>query len=447
MTSKSDYESSQATPTLPNTSPASRLDPVHSVFLLLRVMTVLGGFLWTTGVADREEAVNLGYLLAGFVLFSVILGTVYFGTSLEIETVYRLAMPCDAAFIFAFIELAGDQGAIFLPAYSLLVGLHAYYFGFATGLSLAGACAVLLIIHSQFGTILNRPFELFVSMASLLLLGGALGWLSQRKSSQHAEMEATIEQLHQMGRALEQSEKIAILGRLTSRIAHEINNPISAVLTRLECMLQDARDEGRGDAEVEDLHVLLRLTHRLANISGKLLRFARPASEVMEEVDVNAFIERAVQSIEHRLPEKGLTLNLNLSSNLPKVLGHAGDLEEVVLNLLINAIDACPPNGQIYIISALSGGREKTLQVFVADTGGGIRSEDLEQVFEPFFTTKDVGAGTGLGLFITHEIVREHRGTIEVTTEPGKGTTFVINLPVPSSRIGGETIRPTSRTK
>jgi signal transduction histidine kinase len=288
------------------------------------------------------------------------------------------------------------------------------------------------MIHSGLGSFLDGPFELSSSVGFLLLLGGALGWLSRRQSLDRAEMGEAIQQLHQMRKALQQSEKIAMLGRLTSRIAHEINNPISAILTRLDCMLNDARDEGRGDSEVEDLRVLLRQTHRLADISGKLLRFARPISAAAEGVDVNACIERAVQCVEHRLPDAELTLNLNLSLNLPRIHGSASALEEVVLNLLTNAIDACPRNGQIYIISALSGGREKALQVFVADTGGGIRPEDLEQVFEPFFTTKGPGAGTGLGLFIAHEIVREHCGTIEVETELGKGTTFVINLPVPS---------------
>ena len=100
------------------------------------------------------------------------------------------------------------------------------------------------------------------------------------------------------------------------------------------------------------------------------------------------------------------------------------------MNLLTNAIDACPVGGQIYVISALSGSREKTLQVLVADTGTGVAAEDLDRVFDPFFTKKTVGKGTGLGLFITHEVVREHHGTIEIETELGKGTTFIMNLPV-----------------
>ena len=183
--------------------------------------------------------------------------------------------------------------------------------------------------------------------------------------------------------------------------------------------------------------MLLGQSRRLADTSGKLLRFARPAPPSSERVDINACIERAVQLIEHRLPDKQLTLNLNLSSELPRVPGRASDLEEVILNLLTNAIDACPSNGQIYIISALSGSREKTLQILVADTGDGIAEQDSDRVFDPFFTTKKVGEGTGLGLFITHEVVREHHGTIEVETEAGKGATFIINLPVPPANTEG----------
>lgn len=418
----------------PNWSPLPfKDDPTHKVLLLLRGLMLAGGLLWTTAVADPADALRLLLLMAAFVVYSLILTGIFLWTAVTIDTVYRIAMPCDAAFIFVFIQMAGDRGIVVVPLYGLLVGLHAYYFGLKTGLTLAGLCTVLLAIHSQTSPIFTAPLELLFVAAFLGQIGGSLGWLSERQRKRGQQMEELIQELQHQGRALNQSEKIAILGRLTSSIAHEINNPISSILTRLECMLQDAQDAVRNGHVVDDLQVLLRQTRRLAQISGRLLRFARPASSVPEWIDVNASIERAVQWIEHRLPQKQLMLNLNLSSHLPKVRGSAGDLEEAVMNLLTNAIDACPPSGQIYVISALSGGRRKTIQILVADTGNGIDPAHRDQLFDPFFTTKAIGSGTGLGLFITRQIVREHLGTIEVDTEPGKGTTFIISLPVPSA--------------
>lgn len=419
-----------------NSSPQPKRDPTHKIFLLLRGLAVAGGLLWTVSAADRTAVPLLLVSLAVFGFYSLVLIGVFRWTQVQVDTLYRIATPCDAAFIFTFIELDGDSGEVFLLAYCLLVGLHAYYFGLRTGLVLACSCGALLAVHERFGSVLHTAVELIIAVGFLLLLGGTLGWLSERQKTLDAEMEGVIQELQQTGHTLKQSERVAMLGRLTSSIAHEINNPISAILTRLECMLQEARDEGRSGSLVGDLQVLLRQTRRLADLTGSLLRFARPVRPGTEWVDVNESIERAVQWIEHRLPEKELMLNLNLSSNLPRVRGNAADLEEAVMNLLANAVDACCQRGQIYVISALSGGRQKTVQIFVSDTGEGIDPEHLDQVFDPFFTTKKVGAGTGLGLFITHEIVREQLGTIEVETEPGKGTTFVINLPVVSTEAG-----------
>jgi len=361
------------------------------------------------------------------------------------DIVQRVAMFVDAILVFLIVELAGGSGLVFLPAYGLLVALYAHEAGFRAGLMLAAWCAVLLTFHDLLGTLLIGPLELLLALSSLFLLAGAVGWMSEKQRSRDKATEAMTPELRDIAGAMNQAERINMLGRLTANIAHEFNNPISAILTRLDCMLEDARDEGRDATATADLQVLHRQARKLADISGKLLRFARPAPPAADGVDINEAVEKAVDWIEHRLPEKDLLLNLNLSRNLPRIRGQSADLEEAMVNLLTNAIDSCSRNGQIYVISALSGGRERTVQIFVADTGEGIAQEHLREIFDPFFTTKEVGAGTGLGLFITHEIIRRHRGTIEVQSERGKGTTFVINLPVPfpySGAAAGEVRSP-----
>jgi len=350
---------------------------------------------------------------------------------IQSDTMQRTVMFSDAVLVFLIVELAGANGFVFLPAYGLLVALYSYNFGLREGLMLAGWCGALMTSHGLLGGLLTRPLELALALGSLFLIAGAVGWVSKERRSRRRARESL--KPRETEGAMNQAERINLLGRLTANIAHEFNNPISAILTRLDCMIEDARDEGRDAATLADLQVLHRQTRKLADISGKLLRFARPAPPAAEWVDINQAVEKAVEWIEHRLPEKGLLLNLNLSRGLPRIRGQSAEIEEAMVNLLANAIDSCTRDGQIYVISALSGGRERTIQIFVADTGEGIDQGHLGEIFDPFFTTKEVGSGTGLGLFITHEIIRRHRGTIEVQSELGKGTTFVINLPVRSS--------------
>jgi PAS domain S-box-containing protein len=231
--------------------------------------------------------------------------------------------------------------------------------------------------------------------------------------------------------AAQQQEKSAALATLAAGIAHEINNPIGIVSTRVELMLDDAPSQSLPRDVVEDLRVLHRNIQRIATIAKGLLSFARQAPQAPAPVDLNAVVEETLLLMRRQLGKDGILVELKLDSMLGRVWGSGTALQQVLTNLLLNARDAMPRGGDVRIETAPEPARAGWLRLTIADTGSGMRPELLEKVWEPFYTTK--ASGTGLGLSVTRRIIREHGGTVEVQSEPSSGTTFVISLPLHSS--------------
>ncbi|HEU5323186.1 MAG TPA: ATP-binding protein, partial [Methylomirabilota bacterium] len=226
-------------------------------------------------------------------------------------------------------------------------------------------------------------------------------------------------------RSARQAEKLAALGTLGAGIAHELNNPIGIISSRIELMLMDAEAQALPEAVREDLQVLYRNAQRVTRIAHGLLSFARQAPRERGPVDLNRVIEETLLLVDKAVRKDGVVLTRTLAPDLPAVWGDAGALQQVVLNLVTNARDALGGTGRIAVqTSAPPGG---PVRLAVRDTGPGIPSEVLSRIFDPFFTTKP--EGTGLGLSITYGIVRDHQGTVEVQSAPGAGTTFVLTFP------------------
>jgi two-component system, NtrC family, sensor kinase len=224
-------------------------------------------------------------------------------------------------------------------------------------------------------------------------------------------------------RQITQSEKLASIGRLASGIAHEINNPLTSILTFAHLLREK---EPIDEQDMEDLDLIIHETKRAADIVQGLLDFARERPAVKEPLSLNDVVRRTVRLIRNQKLFRGVTIEEQLSSDLPAVNGDTNRLQQVVLNLCLNAREAMEDGGTIHI-----GTRTEEDQVIleVRDTGHGIKPEDIEQLFEPFFSTKPVGQGTGLGLSVTYGIVDQHSGRIEVDSEEGTGTTFTVLLP------------------
>ena len=227
-----------------------------------------------------------------------------------------------------------------------------------------------------------------------------------------------------------QAEKLASLGKLAAVVAHEINNPLSGVLTYAK-LLRKWIERGDGalhDAEMRDaLQLIESETRRCGEIVRNLLTFARVTPMNVTEVDVNTVIKQCIKLVEHKLQLGNINPDLRLAENLPAVRGDTGQVEQLLLALIMNAIEAMPHEGNLRIVT--SAPEEGNVVITVEDDGIGIPPALLPRLFDPFVTTKEDGKGTGLGLAICRSIIDRHRGKIEVKSEVGRGTAFTIRLP------------------
>lgn len=223
-----------------------------------------------------------------------------------------------------------------------------------------------------------------------------------------------------------ESEKLAAIGRLAASIAHEVNNPLEAIKNSLY-LLQTSKDDA---ANSRFLDVARKETERVSHIIRQMLGFARRSGEA-EWINVNQLLEETLVLVEKKLKQSGVLIVRKLDEQLPRVRARADQLRQVFLNLILNAQQAIEGRGEITLkTSANTQSLQPSISVEITDTGHGISEEELQRIFEPFFSTRK--KGTGLGLWVTQDIVRQHGGRIEVTSTKGKGTTFNVILLVNS---------------
>ena len=227
---------------------------------------------------------------------------------------------------------------------------------------------------------------------------------------------------------LVQSRKIAAVGTLTAGIAHELNNPINNIVLTAEVLKEDFRELSQEETQglIQDI---LGQAERAAEIVKGLLDFSRSEHPELEPLDIAGIIQDTLKLVRNQLSLSGIQAELDLPQDLPRVQGNRKSLQQVFLNLFINAIQAMLEGGSL-TVRAYSTPDGQWLKVQVMDTGMGIAAGDLPRIFDPFYTTKQVGRGTGLGLSVTYGIVEKHGGHIEVESEKGKGSTFSVVLPV-----------------
>jgi two-component system, NtrC family, sensor kinase len=229
-------------------------------------------------------------------------------------------------------------------------------------------------------------------------------------------------------RAARQSDKLAALGTLAAGLAHELNNPIGTISSRTELMLLEAESQALPATTRDDLIVLRRHAERVARIVQGLLSFARQSGRSRGPVDFNQIVDDTLLLVGTQTSKTSLTVARRLAPGLPLIEGDATALQQVLMNLVLNAREAMGGRGEILVETDLISGPPAHVRLTVRDTGPGIPAEVLPRIFDPFFTTKP--GGTGLGLSISYGIVREHGGTVDVHSEPGRGTTFVLSFPV-----------------
>jgi signal transduction histidine kinase len=277
-------------------------------------------------------------------------------------------------------------------------------------------------LNRYLGSYIIVIYSLFTVMvaASVVVVGIIVSNADHAIHKQHTEIEG-------IERQLAQAAKLASIGELAGGVAHEINNPVTGILSTATHLAGKRRDTSLTERDREDLRLIETQAERISDTVTKLLTFSRQSRMEISPVDVNEIIEKALSLIQFRLKNTSIVLRREPAPALPRILSDSNRLTEVFVNLMNNAIDAMPEGGVLTLRSEAQDTQH--VRVIVSDTGAGIEPSLLERIFDPFFTTKEPGKGTGLGLSISHGIIKGHQGEILVESEPDRGTTFTVVLP------------------
>lgn len=225
-----------------------------------------------------------------------------------------------------------------------------------------------------------------------------------------------------------QTHKMRAVGTLTAGIAHELNNPLNNIMLTAHMLLEEFNDLSEEEC-IDMLKDVTEETDRARKIIRNLLDFARESSSTMESVDLQQLLKETIDLLENQIRLSGITVEIQFSDDLPKIHGDSQKLQQVIVNLMLNAMDASPRGAQIQVMGRLAE-KGDAVQVCVIDYGDGIPQHIVSSVFDPFFTTKPKGKGTGLGLSVSQGIVAKHGGNITVNSQRGSGSTFTVTLPV-----------------
>lgn len=269
----------------------------------------------------------------------------------------------------------------------------------------------------------------------------AMTELNQFTQNLESKVEARTEELKTVNRKLVQTDRMASLGQLAASVAHEINNPISGVLNLSMLMQRILKDDGIPPERIADfrkyLSQVVSETSRVGRIVTDLLSFSRRSKPHSASTDLNAIVRTTLSVVSHKLKLGNVEVHLNLREDLPLLQCDNSQMQQVVLNLVMNAAEASQKNGRgdVWITTWVDPG-DTSVILEVRDNGEGIPQEIASKIFDPFFTTKEEGKGVGLGLAVVYGIIEAHHGDIDVSSKAGNGATFTVTLPLASTESG-----------
>lgn len=289
-----------------------------------------------------------------------------------------------------------------------------------------------LMEHDAYAVVRSLLFALFAFLISSL---GAtlLNYLERQLESYreivylNEELNKYIEQLEKTQRQLIQAEKMNALGQLSASVAHEINNPLAGVLVYSKLLAKKVTSGAFNKEEmITNLAKIENAVTYCSNIVRSLLDFSRQTEPTLKSVNISDILDQVMTLVGHQAQTKHIQVTRREMSPVPPVMADFGQIQQVFINLVVNAIQAMSEGGKLTITTSASDGSVRTS---FADTGVGIKPENMEKLFTPFFTTKSEVKGVGLGLSVSYGIVERHGGKIEVQSEVGKGSTFTVILP------------------
>lgn len=305
---------------------------------------------------------------------------------------------------------------------------------FLITLSITAIASIALIF--LYTEIMMRPVDKIIKMSRRIMSGdlsarcniqssGEMGLLCKTIDQMAGAFEEREKKLHRETQMqIGQSEKLASIGRLAAGIAHEINNPLTGVLT-FAYLLKNKKTNDKQD--IKDIDVIIQETTRVSDIVKGLLDFARESTPNKELININGLIQQLLKLVKSQKEFRKIKISENFDKNLPEMLADKNQLQQVFLNLILNAGEAINETGSISISTAFA---DNNIIISIKDNGCGIKNEDLDKIFDPFYTTKPVGKGTGLGLSVSYGIIQKHGGTINFKSKEGEGTTFKVIFPI-----------------
>ncbi|MFA4915102.1 MAG: ATP-binding protein [Syntrophales bacterium] len=245
--------------------------------------------------------------------------------------------------------------------------------------------------------------------------------------------EAALKEKDRTQQQLVQTESLAAIGQLVAGIAHELNNPLASTSSLIQNdieLINEQKEKTEIDREIlNDLEFSLKELKRAGLIVKSVLGLSRQTQTYVEDVDINANIEDALRVLYNQYKHTKVDIVKDYEENLPKVNGNFANLGQVFINIIKNALQALPDGKGTITLKTQYRRDTNSVTIECRDTGSGIPPEIINDIFRPFFSTKEVGSGTGLGLYISHEIIKKHEGLISVSSKQGKGTTVTIDLP------------------
>jgi len=347
---------------------------------------------------------------AGFILFLVMVTSVlHFATSTDYRYLHE----------------------IYQRVYYIPILLAAYWYGPLWGVATAAFSSAIYSyhIHHDWGHFPHYSFNQYAEIVLYHALALVIGFLAQKDRRRRQELEKATAELAEAYRKLQatyeqlkRADRLAALGQLSAGIAHEIRNPLGSIKGSIEIL------EGEIAADSpkrEFIRIIKEETARLNSIVGEFLKFARPPKPSMAPFSLNELIDSTLVLLQRQAQQSGVEIRTMLDPALPALSLDPDQIRQVLLNVMLNGIQAMPEGGVLEIRSTRNA--EDGVLVEISDTGAGVPEPDLDQIFDPFFTTKP--GGSGLGLFISHQLVQNHGGRISARRNACAGMTFRIDLP------------------
>jgi signal transduction histidine kinase len=403
-------------------------------FLILRIVAFAGTVGWRLVAPVPPETFSAFFWIDAFFLaYCIAMYALLFFRFDRKRDIYRLFLLFDLAFIHLLVANSGGFASSFFIGFYLLTALHAFYYGYRSGIGVAAACTADYLLAGLRVSALD-PVDFLLRVSFLFLIAIPIGLLSvvlredkEKIESLNRDLIGSLESLKRLQGKLVEAEKLTALGRLSANVAHEIRNPLTAIggfAKRLEKRLPESTEEK------ETARIIVHEVSRLERILRDTLIFSREAKYHLRYADMTDALTPTEAKFAELCRERNIRLVARPAPGLPSCIVDKDQIGQVLDNLVNNAIDAMPDGGTVTLSTRTACDTGTNYVVMdVSDTGPGIPPEAVDRIFEPFYTTKEVGHGTGLGLSICKKIMEEHHGLIRFSPTPGGGATFSIFIP------------------